>query len=165
MKSTSLPSKFYLGKPSLDRSRMNPIRKTRKGWWWGGRGPFKTRKKAVEVARAAYSTGYRGNPADGGSSGGSLYEDFHGVPPARVRKMRLPVPKKGARLIKIGRLLELTYLPEEPSQRVGTAFRHEFGDTGSVVLPDKPILATDGEHFYIIPDKSKAYFEERGIVG
>ena len=37
-----------------------PIRKTSKGWYWGSKGPFKTRAKAAQVARAAYSSGYKG---------------------------------------------------------------------------------------------------------
>lgn len=36
-----------------------PIRKTKKGWYWGSKGPFKTKKKAEEVAGAAYSHGYK----------------------------------------------------------------------------------------------------------
>lgn len=36
-----------------------PIRKTAKGWKWGSKGPFKTRKKAEQVARAAYASGYK----------------------------------------------------------------------------------------------------------
>jgi hypothetical protein len=36
-----------------------PIRKTKKGWWWGSKGPFATRKKAEQVARAAYAHGYK----------------------------------------------------------------------------------------------------------
>lgn len=37
-----------------------PIRKTDKGWWWGKRGPFRTKKKAEEVQKAAYAGGYKG---------------------------------------------------------------------------------------------------------
>ena len=37
-----------------------PIRKTKKGWKWGSKGPFKTKKKAQQVARAAYASGYKG---------------------------------------------------------------------------------------------------------
>ena len=37
-----------------------PIKKTSKGWYWGSKGPFKTRKKAEAVARAAYASGYTG---------------------------------------------------------------------------------------------------------
>ena len=44
------------------RVTKNPILHTTKGWFWGSRGPFSTREKAVEVARAAYAAGYRGNP-------------------------------------------------------------------------------------------------------
>lgn len=36
-----------------------PIRHTDKGWYWGNSGPFKTKAKALAVARAAYSSGYR----------------------------------------------------------------------------------------------------------
>jgi len=36
-----------------------PIRHTSAGWYWGSRGPFDSREKAVEVARAAYSHGYK----------------------------------------------------------------------------------------------------------
>tara|TARA_R100000278_G_scaffold91763_1_gene69942 strand:+ start:490 stop:945 length:456 start_codon:yes stop_codon:yes gene_type:complete len=35
-----------------------PITKKKDGYYWGSRGPFKTRKKAVEVAQAAYASGY-----------------------------------------------------------------------------------------------------------
>lgn len=41
-----------------------PIRHTKKGWYWGSKGPFKTRKKAVEVAGAAYSRGYKKSKND-----------------------------------------------------------------------------------------------------
>ena len=36
-----------------------PIRKTKKGYKWGSKGPFKTKKKAQEVAKAAYASGYK----------------------------------------------------------------------------------------------------------
>lgn len=36
-----------------------PIRKTDKGWYWGSKGPFATKSKALAVARAAYASGYR----------------------------------------------------------------------------------------------------------
>jgi len=35
-----------------------PIKKRKDGWYWGSRGPYKTRKKAEEVAAAAYASGY-----------------------------------------------------------------------------------------------------------
>jgi len=45
------------------KAARNPIRHTTQGWYWGGRGPFPTREKAVEVQRAAYAAGYKGrNP-------------------------------------------------------------------------------------------------------
>lgn len=36
-----------------------PIVKRNGGWWWGSKGPFPTRKKAEEVMRAAYASGYK----------------------------------------------------------------------------------------------------------
>ena len=37
-----------------------PLRKTPKGWMWGSQGPFDTKAKALQVARAAYASGYKG---------------------------------------------------------------------------------------------------------
>lgn len=36
-----------------------PIRKTDKGYYWGSKGPFDTKAKALQVARAAYASGYK----------------------------------------------------------------------------------------------------------
>ena len=36
-----------------------PIRKTNAGWFWGSKGPFATKAKAVQVGQAAYASGYR----------------------------------------------------------------------------------------------------------
>lgn len=36
-----------------------PIRKTDKGWYWGSRGPYATKAKALQVSRAAYASGYK----------------------------------------------------------------------------------------------------------
>ena len=36
-----------------------PVRKTTKGWMWGSKGPFKTKKKEQAVGRAAYASGYK----------------------------------------------------------------------------------------------------------
>jgi hypothetical protein len=96
----------------------------------------------------------------------SLYQSFHGNPPAKTRMVNLPVPKKGQKLVKIGRLTHVTYNPELPSKRAGSHYEHAFGDTGTKILPDKPILATDegGKNLYIIPDKAKPRFTNRGII-
>ena len=37
-----------------------PIRQTDKGWYWGSKGPFETKKKALAVQGAAYASGYKG---------------------------------------------------------------------------------------------------------
>lgn len=36
-----------------------PIRHTDRGWYWGSRGPFPTKAKAVAVGQAAYASGYK----------------------------------------------------------------------------------------------------------
>jgi DNA-binding ferritin-like protein len=36
-----------------------PYRKTDKGWFWGSSGPYPTKTKAIQVARAAYASGYK----------------------------------------------------------------------------------------------------------
>ena len=36
-----------------------PIKKTKKGWYWGSKGPFNSKNKAQEVAQAAYASGYQ----------------------------------------------------------------------------------------------------------
>lgn len=36
-----------------------PIRKVKGGWKWGSQGPFKTKRKAQQVAQAAYASGYK----------------------------------------------------------------------------------------------------------
>jgi DNA-binding ferritin-like protein len=36
-----------------------PLRKTDKGWFWGSKGPFPTKSKALSVARAAHAHGFK----------------------------------------------------------------------------------------------------------
>jgi hypothetical protein len=36
-----------------------PLRKTKQGWFWGTKGPFPDKAKALQVARAAYASGYK----------------------------------------------------------------------------------------------------------
>lgn len=36
-----------------------PFRHTDKGWFWGSKGPFASKAKAIQVARAAYASGYK----------------------------------------------------------------------------------------------------------
>ena len=37
-----------------------PLVKKQSGWFWGSKGPFKSRAKALAVSRAAYASGYKG---------------------------------------------------------------------------------------------------------
>jgi DNA-binding ferritin-like protein len=36
-----------------------PFRKTDKGWYWGSSGPYPTKTKAIQVAKAAHASGYK----------------------------------------------------------------------------------------------------------
>ena len=97
----------------------------------------------------------------------SLYQAFHGNPPARIRKVAYEPPPK--RLVKIGRLSQLNYIPEYPSKRARQEFYHRSGDTGAEVLKSNLILATDekGRNLYLLKDKGSKYpkFTKRGIIG
>lgn len=37
-----------------------PLRNVKGKWYWGSKGPFDTKAKALAVARAAYASGYKG---------------------------------------------------------------------------------------------------------
>lgn len=37
-----------------------PLVKRQLGWFWGSKGPFDSKAKALAVARAAYASGYKG---------------------------------------------------------------------------------------------------------
>jgi len=95
-----------------------------------------------------------------------LYESFHGNPP-KTRKLKIGVPEPGEKIISIGKLINLEYLPYGSSKYKKTQFTHKLGDDGTKILPNKPILAVseDGKQLYIINDKSKYKFGENGIVG
>jgi hypothetical protein len=36
-----------------------PLTKKQSGWYWGLQGPFDTKAKALQVARAAHASGYK----------------------------------------------------------------------------------------------------------
>jgi len=36
-----------------------PVVKKRDGWYWGSKGPFTSKEKAVAAGRAAYAGGYK----------------------------------------------------------------------------------------------------------
>ncbi len=94
-----------------------------------------------------------------------MYEKFHGTQPRRRRIVHEPeLPRS---LAVIGRIIEIVYEPPSYSGKGGHEYSHAWGDTGSMMLPDKPLLAVspDGKSLYIIRDKSKFYVDERGIVG
>jgi hypothetical protein len=41
-----------------------PLVKKSSGWYWGSQGPFDTKAKALQVARAAYASGYKSQKND-----------------------------------------------------------------------------------------------------
>ena len=116
--------------------------------------------RVVQVKGTPYIPKFWPNPTSPDLK--SLYRSFHGANP-KSRKVKVPTP--GGSLLKIGRLTELNYRPEAPSRRAGQEYFHRLGDTGSMILPEKPILATDGKNLYIIPEESRTRFTERGIIG
>ena len=38
-----------------------PVHKKSDGWYWGSKGPFDTKQKAIQVGQAAYASGYKEN--------------------------------------------------------------------------------------------------------
>jgi len=45
-----------------------PLRNVKGKWYWGSRGPFDTKTKALAVARAAYAHGYTGDKKENDQS-------------------------------------------------------------------------------------------------
>ena len=137
------------------------------------------KKKVARFPRAWYcanqdkyfSTGFYGDENPKNSTNQSFtaksdYQKFHGNPPQRRRKMNIRMPKKGKPLWVLGRVPEIRYEPYGSSQHKGTTFRHKFGDTGSRVLPHKPLLVTDGVDIWFAHEKgSTLHVNERGIIG
>jgi hypothetical protein len=54
-----------------------PIRHTDKGWYWGSKGPFASKDKALAVARAAHSSGYKKENAMNTTIGEFIGTLFH----------------------------------------------------------------------------------------
>jgi hypothetical protein len=53
-----------------------PLVKRQNGWYWGSKGPFKSKAKALSVARAAYASGYKEDQESAaGSSGEPVDQD------------------------------------------------------------------------------------------
>ena len=94
-----------------------------------------------------------------------LYQEFHQAQP---HKRVVNVPEPRGPLLKIGRLKEIVYEPDAPSQLAGQEFQHIMGDFGSLlrhISEEKPVLATDGKNLFVIRGRSKYRFTRRGIVG
>lgn len=43
---------------SLERNKM-PVIKKSDGWYWGSKGPFQTKQKAIQVGQAAHASGFK----------------------------------------------------------------------------------------------------------
>jgi len=97
----------------------------------------------------------------------TLYERFHGNPPANLKRVVVATPKEGEKLVAVGRIIEIVYEPFGSSKRKGIHFVHTMGDLGGGRFNrEKPILAVsqDGKSFYIIKDRALTHFTERGII-
>lgn len=132
----------------------------------GGKYVRKVKKDGTILHLCTYAT----NPNKRGKSRKNpvtLYQKFHGNLPKNVRKVKIRIPNRGEKLIKIGRLTAIQYRPEHPSRLKGQEYRHILGDMGTRILPDKPLLATgaDGKGLFIIDDGAKPMLTTRGIIG
>jgi hypothetical protein len=58
-----------------------PYRKTDQGWFWGSKGPFDTKAKAIQVARAAYASGYHEEKRDKNLSVALDYHNTYSADP------------------------------------------------------------------------------------
>jgi hypothetical protein len=59
-----------------------PYRKTDQGWFWGSKGPFDTKAKAMQVARAAYASGYHEEKRDKNLTVALDYHNTYSADPA-----------------------------------------------------------------------------------
>ena len=119
-------------------------------------GGHKPQKKAAKTK----------NPTGNGGSNG-LYKSFHGSEP-KIRRVDVPVPSPGEKLVAIGILERLEYKPYGSSARKGTKFYHVVGDTGDGMVASNPILASseNGKHLFIVPQHPKyPHMSDRGIIG
>jgi hypothetical protein len=160
----------------------NPLRHTAKGWYWGSVGPQPTRDAMIKQVKAIFASGYKDNPKRGlgllglaialplippNPTDTKLYHSFHESDPKGIRKVYYEPPT--GKLIKIGRLASIEYLPENPSKHTGTRFVHESGDLGHKTIKSNAILCTnaDGSQLYIVKEHNTKYpkFTDRGIIG
>jgi hypothetical protein len=44
----------------LERKTKMPVMKKPDGWYWGSKGPFPTKQKAIQVGQAAHASGFKG---------------------------------------------------------------------------------------------------------
>jgi len=96
-----------------------PITKKKDGYYWGSKGPFKTRKKAVQVAQAAYASGY-------------VKKSWQNILKKDPKKGTGKKPKGSARRL---------YTDEDPSDTVPVKFRtaQDVRETfSSSAFKDKP---------------------------
>jgi len=94
------------------------------------------------------------------------YRRFHNAEPRGWRKVDLPEPPEHA--WKLGKLVALVYEPEEPSEKTGVQYEHEFGDGGILRFDrNKPTLyvSEDGRQIVIVRGKSRYRVDpDRGIM-
>tara|TARA_R100000388_G_scaffold39471_3_gene30439 strand:- start:12380 stop:12934 length:555 start_codon:yes stop_codon:yes gene_type:complete len=108
-----------------------PITKKKDGYYWGSKGPFKTRKKAVQVAQAAYASGYvkkewkeilKKDMSYCVCSGPNKTKGFTCKAHCRSKEMKKADPKKGTGKKPKGSARRL-YTDENPKDTVSVKFR------------------------------------------
>lgn len=113
----------------------------------------------------------RANPATmDGRQTADLYEAFHEKPSQKTRKVNFHAPAPGEKIIALGKLSTINYVPYGSSGHKGIEFTHAAGDVGSKKISSNTILAAsaDGKQLYLIkenPGSKYPVFTNRGIIG
>lgn len=92
------------------------------------------------------------------------YEDFHGVPPAKVRNVPISLPSTWFLQGDLTNDTSISYAPPDNSERRNTVFSHDFGDLGGRKQKSKSKLYVDptGKYMLIL---GNFHVNGRGIVG
>ncbi len=89
-----------------------PIRKTSQGWFWGSKGPFDTKAKAMAVGRAAYASGYKENVMNSNAVAEFVATLFHSATITHFMHLQATGPGSSARHMALGEyydsIVELT---------------------------------------------------------
>lgn len=65
-----------------------PVHHDKDGWWWGSKGPFPSKDKALSVARAAHASGYKEEIVMDNQVRSFALNLLHGVTNAHILHLR-----------------------------------------------------------------------------